>query len=65
MAKKRKPRRKIVGKAFIVKTPWIAEALRIKNAPESEMITVKASLMTGKTMLADLFDKLRKEGLYE
>jgi len=65
MAKKRKPRRKVKAEPYNAQTPWIAEALKMQNVNESEMITVKAGLMSGKTLLADLFGKLRKEGLYE
>jgi phage terminase large subunit GpA-like protein len=37
------------------RTPWIAEALRIAADPETRMMTVLASIQSGKSLLARLF----------
>ena len=37
------------------RTPWIAEALRIAADPETRMLTILASIQSGKSLLARLF----------
>jgi hypothetical protein len=37
------------------RTPWIAEALRIAADPETRMLTVLASIQSGKSLFARLF----------
>ena len=37
------------------RTPWIAEALRICADPEVRLVTVLASIQSGKTLLARLY----------
>ena len=37
------------------RTPWIAEALRIAADPETKLLTVLASIQSGKSLFARLF----------